>query len=130
MKSKIVQIESLYLEMKELVLRAGVPESQLNQIVAADELLTDEILTERLAFLKEVYSTTFREAQRIWILVPPKTWDMYELFGQKKLREQVLLRKALKLLKKSWSDRYGRAPQPENQNEEENQQASDPVSAE
>lgn len=124
MKSKITQIESLYLEMKELTLRAGVPESHLNQIVAADELLNDEILTERLDFLKEVYATTFREAHRIWILVPPKTWDMYELFGQKNLREQVLLRKALKLLKKSWSDRYGRAPQ------EENHEASDPVSAE
>lgn len=124
MKSKIVQIESLYLEMKELTLRAGVPESQLNQIVAADELLTTEILTERLDFLQEVHKTTFREARRIWVLVPPATWDMYELLGQKNLREQVLLRKALKLLKKSWSDRYGRAPQ------EESHEASDPVPAE
>jgi hypothetical protein len=124
MKSKIVQIENLHIEMKTLTLRAGVPEAQYNEAIQADELLTDEILTERLDFLKEVRQTTFAEAFKIWRLVPATTWDMYDLLGQKKLAEQLLLKKALKKLKKSWSDRYGRAPQPEETYEVEQEEDS------
>lgn len=94
---------------------AGVPESQLNEVVQADK---DEIMTERLDFLKEVRTTSYEAVRKVWVLVPPATWQMYTLLGQKRLREQVLLREAMKSLKKIWGDRYGRAPQPESEHEE------------
>ena len=103
----ITQIETLHLEMKELTLRAGVADSQYNEVVQTDELLTDEILQERLDFLKEVRTGPYEEARKVYVLVPRETWDMYLLLGQKRLAEQNLLRKAMKKIKKAWNDRYG-----------------------
>jgi hypothetical protein len=125
-KSKLIQIEDLYLEMKTLTLKAGVPESQLNEVTIVDpEIINDEILTERLDFLKEVRKTTYEEIRKVWTLVPPETWEMYELLGHKRLAEQTLLRKKMKALKKSWSDRYGRTPQQEHYHEEPSHQEAD-----
>lgn len=93
--------------MKELTLKAGVPESQLEEVVKADELLNVEILTERVEFLREVRNGPYEEVRKVWVLVPPATWEMYQLLGQKRLAEQRLLRKHMKALKKAWNDRYG-----------------------
>ncbi len=95
--------------MKELTLAAGIPAKYLEEVVKADELLNTEILQERLDFLEEVHSGPYTALVKVWSLVPPATWEMYRLLGQTRLTEQVLLRKKQRVLRKAWSDRYGRA---------------------
>lgn len=87
---------------------AGVPDSQYDEVVQADELLNESVLNERLDFLKEVRAGAYEDTRKVWALLRPEVWERYKLLGQNRLAEQILLRKKMKLLKKAWNDRYGR----------------------
>lgn len=97
------------MEMEELTLNAGVPQSQWDEVTKHEPDLISSVLQERLLFLAEVRQNQFEEVRKVWELVPPSAWDMYKLLGQKKLEEQRLLREKQRALRKVWRDRYGRA---------------------
>jgi hypothetical protein len=106
------RIEPLYLEMKEITLAAGVPESQYNSVVQVDpEMITLDEMQDRLRFLQAVRAEQYQQVLGIWRLLPPEVWDRYELMGETNLREQRLLRAARKNLRYAWRHKYGTSKQ-------------------
>lgn len=107
MQELVKQIETLFNEMKEYTLDAGVKEDLYNKVIQVDKDITLEELQDRLNFLKEVKGGVYERVKKTYELVKPEVWQMYIIMGQKYLTEQVLLRQFRIELKKEWKKKYG-----------------------
>ena len=80
----------LHKEMKHLCMLAHISEKAYDSILGKPELLPQ---------LELFYAGAFTEAKKIRDLLPERIWTMYVQMGQNKLREQVLLRQSLTVMR-------------------------------
>lgn len=93
----INSIKVLHAEMRELILRAGVKEKKYDRLIKRILKFSVERRVRIHLFLQELYLNEYKEVKRIWTLphMTPEVWDNYSsLFGETKLREQLLLNRA------------------------------------
>ena len=106
MQELLSQIERLHKSMRELSLHAGVPPTQYDKVLEVEDLTIEEV-KDRLQFLQKVDANEYRNYHYVFNLVPFETWYMYILLGERKLKEQIALKKAQRALKKVWRVKYG-----------------------
>lgn len=97
--SKMVLIQLLLDEMRPLTLEAGVAPEKYQSII--DGIEEDDLFGLH-TWLKEVRDGAYQAAFEIKRLLPQEVWDQYKRMGEHDLREQVLLREKLKLLRIAW----------------------------
>lgn len=107
MQELILKIEALYKSMKDLTLKAGVPQSQYDSIIAVTPDITVDELQDRLAFLTSVDENEYRKYHYTYNLLRPEVWDQYRLLGERNLKEQIVLRQQGSILRKAWRKKYG-----------------------
>ena len=99
-KTSNESINSLLIEMRTLLLVAGVPEHQIRIRTNKSRI---EILSIAFNWLHDLYlSFEFAELKSVWKLLPEKTWCRYTLYGIEGLPEQKLLKIAKKKVLKRW----------------------------
>lgn len=99
------QIGSLYNEMREIILEAGVTEKQYSRLTRHLDKRGKEYQDKVLFFLQQVHDNAYTEILRILNLlhITPEMWEMYKKFdnfGVKNLTEVVMLREAQKNMRK------------------------------
>lgn len=107
MSQMLERIQLLHETMKSLTLEAGVPESVYNKVLNFNKA-SDDILEDRIRFLENIMRGQYEEVRYIYALIPPETWTMYKLLGENNFEEQIQLRKAQRILKYIWVQKYGR----------------------
>lgn len=103
-KSKVVMLEnmsgSVFL-MAPLLEKAGC----MNIVVFDPEdyqILPATFIREGHHWLQEVYDTIYADVVAIRRLLPEEHWDRHEAWGEEDLREVIMLKNALILLRKAW----------------------------
>lgn len=95
MKSPLIQW--LHEEMRDLTLRAGVPDTVYDGIFKS---LPDE--NDLYAWLQSLRDTEYATVEKYWNLHRPEKWARYEALGPSVLKEWQLLQKAYKALRDAW----------------------------
>jgi hypothetical protein len=93
-------LNELLLEMKPMLLVAGVPPKQINIRTKAPKIDTALKAFDWLHDLK--MSKEWDDLCYAWGLLPEETWARYAAFELEGLREQLILEKSQKALLKSW----------------------------
>ena len=97
-------IRALVTEMKELTIKAGVPEEKYQSILSVMEESTEMDCREIHTWLSDVRFNQYDHVLKVWERHEPTTWAMYELMEVWHLAEQKLLRKHFGGLCKAWKE--------------------------
>lgn len=103
----ISDLHLLRAEIQEHIIRAGIQESEFNVPIRQIDKMTNDEIESLLTWHRGFYSGPWTDVQKIWALREPSFWANLALLGQHKLREQKLLRAALKKLRIAWRKRHG-----------------------
>lgn len=103
----LADIHMLHDYMREEILESGVQEAQYNFPLRNEENMTNEQLEEFQAFLQSFRIGPFAGLLTVRSYRPKEFWNnLSMLFGQRKLREQKLLRIEQKKVRNAWHKRY------------------------
>ncbi len=103
MKAKLVILLSDSLEeMKELLEDAKC--KHIPDITSKHVKLPKDWLEEGVEWLTDLKETTYREAEKIWVLHSKDAWENYRLMGIEDLAESILLVAAQSKLRRHWSN--------------------------
>ena len=106
-------ITRLHLRMRELVIAAGVSETEYDKPLHMLPNLTPEQLGEIDGWLRGLEVGAYADVVRIWQERDPKYWADLEAFGETNFPEQKILRSARKSLRDAWRKKNGKPKKPD-----------------
>lgn len=105
-----MQLISLHNTMRERCLAAGITEQHYTNLLRDIDTMSLETLEALFDWLMDLFEGPYQNMYAIWRLKPADWWyNMEVLYRQRKTREQQLLRKEYKKLRKAWYNRNGNA---------------------
>lgn len=110
--------------LRKFLRMAGVTEKQLYRQDKRLEHADEETLTVIEEMLNDLTVHELRDVSEIWGLLPEAQWFQYELLEVEDLREQLLLKDALRRLRNKYREilNYGR-PKKRNRDQEDEEGA-------
>lgn len=104
-KSKVAMLEEMGMNigvMNPLLTKAGCQSIVLIDCCSEQSTLPATFIREGYKWLAELYSTVYADVVAIRRLLPEEHWDRHEAWGEEDLREVIMLKNALILLRKAW----------------------------
>lgn len=96
-------ILQLHAEMRSLILESGVDEERYDRLINKLEQKSVDYVTRLAVWIEALRCTEYFEVLKIKRLLPDEIWQRYKEFGEEKLREQRLLIKAQRHLRRAFN---------------------------
>lgn len=93
--AKVEHMRIRILEMSKLIQKSGIPDNYL-RVPKDSEKLKASFVDEGYKWLEDIYNTVFKEATKVWALLPELLWVRYFAWGYfEDHREMIMLKAAL-----------------------------------
>lgn len=100
MENPDVVLKGLLSDMKELLVAASIPKSQINVRKGKHKIDT---YNKAFDWLHELFiHLDYRHHKYVYNLVTPETWKRYKIHNVTGLREQIMLQKSSKTIRALW----------------------------